>query len=69
MRMRSQPPQPPQPILDEITEAALDSFPASDPPGWNGLKIGPPSAHHQQHVESPDETDTELRDRSEDAPS
>ena len=67
--MRSQTPQPPKAILDEITEAALDSFPASDPPGWTGLKIGPPATHPQQDAESPEKTDIELPDRSEEAPS
>jgi hypothetical protein len=28
---------------DEVTQAALDSFPASDPPAWPGLRLGPPA--------------------------
>jgi hypothetical protein len=69
MQPRSEPPQRPKPILDEITEAALDSFPASDPPGWNGLKIGPPVTHAQQKDESPEAMDIEVRHRNEDAAS
>jgi len=27
---------------DEVDRASFDSFPASDPPPWNGLRLGSP---------------------------
>jgi len=27
---------------DEVDRASFDSFPASDPPSWNGVRLGSP---------------------------
>jgi len=36
-----------EPLLerDEVHDAALESFPASDAPSWSALRIGPPAPH------------------------
>lgn len=42
--------------LDEVAQAALDSFPASDPPAWPGLRLGPPVAQSRREPDHLDET-------------
>jgi hypothetical protein len=29
-------------IRDDVDRASFDSFPASDPPSWNGVRLGSP---------------------------
>jgi hypothetical protein len=40
---REQSPRSVQELLrDDVFEASAESFPASDPPSWSGMRLGPP---------------------------
>lgn len=45
---------PPAPRVDVVEEASKESFPASDPPSWSPLRMGPP-------FDSADETGRDRR--------
>ena len=37
-------PTRPMAVADQVMDAGLDSFPASDPPSWSPLRVGAPAA-------------------------
>lgn len=54
-------PDEPLPDADEVDEASAESFPASDPPSWEPLRVGSPDARPSKPGQiAPDRPD-ELR--------
>lgn len=50
--------RPQLPEIDEVTESSIDSFPASDPPAWSSMRVGPPRSLSKR-AKRPDSTDTD----------
>lgn len=48
---------------DDVDRASQDSFPASDPPSWNGVRLGSPREACDVRVTSDPDDDTALGER------